>query len=701
MISLDFYYRVRSLIPRPIQIAVRRCVARMKRGSVAHCWPILPSAGKPPAGWRGWPDGKQFAFVLTHDVETRHGHDKCRALMDLEESMGFRSSFNLVPERYRVAPDLRTEMISRGFEVGVHGLVHDGRLFSSRKIFERRKPHINRYLKDWKAVGFRSPSTRRNLTWIGELDMKYDSSTFDTDPFEPESEGVGTIFPFIFNDSPDGHPYVELPYTLPQDSTLFIILGEDSPRIWKEKLDWIAEKGGMALINVHPDYMHFGPRKSSRLPEYSSEHYREFLSYAATKYGDQYWHVLPRCLASHSELLKQLPTRKRPLRVCLVGHSFYESDNRKLRYAKALVQRGDHVDVIGLRRPGQPRYEIVDGVHVYRIQYRQRDEASKFSFLARLLLFLLRSSAFLSRKHMTCRYDVIGVSSVPDFEVFAAWFPKLLGTKVLLDIYDISPELFKSKFGDRKKTIDWFRALLAVERAACRFADHVIAANHLWGGVLTSRSVPAGRCSVFINYLDPTIFYRHPRTRTDNKLVVIYPGNFNYHQGLDIAIRAFAQVNTRFPNAEFQIYGSGAEQAALQQLAADLRTGDRVKFKGEVSLAQVPGLMANADIGVVGKRADVFGNEAYSTKILEYMSQGLPVVAPRTKIDDYYFNDSVVCFFEPGNPDSMAAAMIKVLSNRELREQLIRNALDFVEKAEDWEQKKHEYLRIVDTLARV
>jgi glycosyltransferase involved in cell wall biosynthesis len=107
--------------------------------------------------------------------------------------------------------------------------------------------------------------------------------------------------------------------------------------------------------------------------------------------------------------------------------------------------------------------------------------------------------------------------------------------------------------------------------------------------------------------------------------------------------------------------------------------------------------MADADLGVVPKRADSFGNEAYSTKIMEFMSLGIPVVVSSTKIDRYYFNDSVVRFFESGNVDALAEAMVEILTNRQVREQLIANALAYAAR-HSWSIRKADYLRITDGL---
>ncbi len=302
------YYAVKPFVPDCVRMLLRRVWASRQRRLHGAVWPINPAAGIAPENWQGWPEGKQFAFVLTHDVEGQRGVDRCRMLASMEQAAGFHSSFNFIPEGdYHTPAELRTWLQNNGFEVGVHDLRHDGKLYWSRKSFRGHSQSINRYMKEWGAVGFRSGFMLRNLDWLSDIEMAYDSSTFDTDPFEPQPDGAHTIFPFWVPARND-HPqplisngqlprgrYIELPYTLPQDFTLFVILRERTDRIWKQKLEWIAERGGMALMNTHPDYMSFGP--SGRRDEFKVEQYINFLEYVQTTYGGAFWHSLPRDVA--------------------------------------------------------------------------------------------------------------------------------------------------------------------------------------------------------------------------------------------------------------------------------------------------------------------------------------------------------------------------------------------------------------------
>jgi hypothetical protein len=296
MTLLDLFYSIRPFIPRRLQIEIRRSLATHKRRGAKDVWPIDYRAGNIPSGWTGWPEQKMFALVLNHDVDTKKGHDQCEQLRDLEKGLGFRSSFYFVPEDYRVSPELRTRLQEDGFEVGVHGLRHDGKTFSDWKVFQQRSQRINAFLREWGVCGYSSPSMLRNLTWMLDLNIEYSVSTFDTDLFEPQPEGIRRIFPFWYRGTNGQRGYVEIPYTLPQDHTLFVILKEKNNRIWKDKLDWIVEKGGMALLNTHPDYMRFNGGRFS-LEEYPAGHYADLLTYIKTRYTDMYWNPLARDMA--------------------------------------------------------------------------------------------------------------------------------------------------------------------------------------------------------------------------------------------------------------------------------------------------------------------------------------------------------------------------------------------------------------------
>lgn len=290
------YYQVKPFIPRSLRVLGRQRYRQSQEANFPLNWPVedryvrfqfqclayvLQQRGLDSIPYVNfWPEGQRYAFVLTHDIEEEQGATFVEAVADLEERYGFRSVFNFVPERYPIDTGLLQSLKQRGFEIGVHGLKHDGKLFSSRSLFERRAAKINQYLHEWGAVGFRAPYTHRNPAWMQALDIEYDLSFFDTDPHEPIAGGTMSIWPFQLG------RFMELPYTLTQDNTLANILAAKDPHLWTDKVDFIAQWHGMVLVNTHPDYLR---------AKHCWTLYEDFLKNMQEREG--YWHALPREVA--------------------------------------------------------------------------------------------------------------------------------------------------------------------------------------------------------------------------------------------------------------------------------------------------------------------------------------------------------------------------------------------------------------------
>jgi hypothetical protein len=203
------------------------------------------------------------------------------AVQDLELQHGYRSSWNFVARRYAVEDERVRELAESGFEVGVHGLFHDGRDLESARMLDQRRPAMRSCADRWQAVGFRSPSTLRAWELMSRLGFDYDSSYPDTDPYEPQPGGCCTWLPYL------NHGTVELPITLTQDHTLFRILQHRDERVWLEKADYLRGQGGMVLALTHPDYLN---------DDVVFRAYRNFLREFE---GDQTgWHALPRDVSS-------------------------------------------------------------------------------------------------------------------------------------------------------------------------------------------------------------------------------------------------------------------------------------------------------------------------------------------------------------------------------------------------------------------
>jgi glycosyltransferase involved in cell wall biosynthesis len=381
------------------------------------------------------------------------------------------------------------------------------------------------------------------------------------------------------------------------------------------------------------------------------------------------------------------------MRVCMIAYSVYESDGRVMRYAETLAQRGDEVDMVVLAGPGRTGADVIQGVNVFRLQTRTHDEKGQFSYLFRILQFFFRAMWFVSRRELRERYDLVHVHSVPDFLVFIPWLAKLRGARIILDIHDVLPELYASKFGCDERSVV-HKLLVQVEQSSAAFADYVIIANDIWREKLLARSLRPDKCTAILNFPNRSIFFRRGKTRNDGRFVMLYPGTLNWHQGLDVAIRSLARIKDAAPNADLHIYGEGPAKESLRALAKELGLNGRVKINDTRPLRDVAGLMEDADLGVVPKRNDSFGDEAFSTKTLEFMAMGVPVLVSDTKIDRYYFNDSIVKFFRAGDEQSLSEAMLSLIHSPRIRSSLVRNAAAFLE-GNDWESNKIRYLEIV------
>ncbi|MCS6320064.1 MAG: hypothetical protein H8K05_20290, partial [Nitrospira sp.] len=335
------------------------------------------------------------------------------------------------------------------------------------------------------------------------------SSTFDTDPLEPQPDGAGTIFPFWV--SQDGvHGYVEIPYTLSQDSTLFLLLRESSIDIWKRKLDWVVQKGGLALVGVHPDYISFNGK--TQVGEYSHQLYLDLLQYVSQRYADHCWFALPkqvaqyfytnmvsasglnRCLmtqeaampasrsqnlpetmSSHSQTVDR-PERRNAQSGCLQGkrmavvtYSSFPGDPRPRRAAETFMQAGMKVEVICLMDEGSPERETFKGIEICRITMKHT-RSSKFGYVFRYSLFILIAWAKLAGRSLTRRYHLVHIHNMPDILVFAALVPKCLGAKVMLDLHDPMPELMITIFKLERESYA-VKAMALLEKWSAAFAD--------------------------------------------------------------------------------------------------------------------------------------------------------------------------------------------------------------------------------------
>jgi glycosyltransferase involved in cell wall biosynthesis len=714
------YYGVKPLVPLWLRRAIRRWFALRKRATTGDVWPILPGSERPPPGWPGWPDGKKFAFVLTHDVEGQAGLDRCRPLMELEMKRDFRSSFNFIPEgEYRVSKELRDELTSNGFEVGVHDLRHDGKLYRGRQEFAAKAARINGYLREWDAVGFRAGFMFHNLEWLHDLDIQYDASTFDTDPFEPQPEGVGTIFPF-WREGAHGFGYVELPYTLPQDSTLFLLFGEPKPDLWLRKLDWVAGHGGMALVNVHPDYVRLaGGAADSRT--YPEEFYSRLLQHVREKYGDSVWYARPKDVAawyaktdavrqrrSSSAALRAISAEGAapkpslaPGRVAVVLYSYYLTDPRPRRETEALVEAGLEADVICLRRDDrEPAFERVNGVNIYRVALTHQ-RGRQGGYILRYGYFFLCAFWRLSIWSLRGKLKLVHVHNMPDFLVFSALVPRLMGAKIILDLHDPMPELYCGIYAVKEKHFI-YRLLCRIERWSIAFADKVLTPNISFQDLFASRNGASDKVEIVMNSPRPTIFdaakYPVPARAPGKRFTLMYHGLLVERHGLDLAIDALSRLNGDAPGLKLEIYGDRNDYVdRIVRQVEELKIRDSVHFHGYKTQTEIAEAIVGIDLGVIPNRLNDFTNINFPTRIFEYLAMNKPVMVPRTKGVTDYFTDDEILFFKPGDIDDLAGKIAWAYGHPSELQAMMERGRE-VYRRNSWAEQERHLIGVADRL---
>jgi glycosyltransferase involved in cell wall biosynthesis len=351
-------------------------------------------------------------------------------------------------------------------------------------------------------------------------------------------------------------------------------------------------------------------------------------------------------------------------RAVSVVFSSYPADPRPRRAAEALANEEMSLEVICLKETDeQPAHETFNGVEITRIPLR-RHRGGKLSYMLQYGWFILLAGAILAYRTLKHRYDLVHVHNMPDVLVFSALIPKLCGAKVILDLHDPMPELMMTIFGLREESSP-VRLLKKFESWSIRFADAVLTTNEAFRKLFLSRGCPPQKISVVMNSPDEEIFrYRDPVRQVNaardaaKPFVVMYHGSLVERHGLDLAVAALNKAREIVPGAELRIYGRSTP--FLERVMDSVRTSnlnEAVRYLGSMKLEQIPGAISECDIGVIPNRRSAFTELNMPTRIFEYLSQGKPVIAPRTPgILDYFGPDELV-LFELGNTDDLAAKM--------------------------------------------
>jgi len=364
---------------------------------------------------------------------------------------------------------------------------------------------------------------------------------------------------------------------------------------------------------------------------------------------------------------------------------------------RALVTAGYSVDVICLRRSGEPKNQVVDGANIYEISLDR-----KFGSLVRYIfeygMFTLLALFRATTKMIQRNYRVVQVCNLPDTLIFAALGPKVLGARILFDAHDCTPEALMLQKGLNAKSF-WVRLAVWMEQLALAIADGAVTASDVFKNLFIQRGACPDKISVIMNLPDLSVFFPKPANRNGFKskeFVLVYAGTIAPRYGLQTAIRALPMLSD-IPGLRLRIIGPGNYSADLLRIAEDLGVIGQVSIEEPVPYERIIQVYHEADVGICISTGGLFGTLGFSTKVAEYMACGLPVIVSRVSAFARYYVDSQVSFCEPDDPVSFANCVRQLYANPDYARKLSNNGLQWA-KTMNWQGESERYLDIVRRL---
>ena len=380
----------------------------------------------------------------------------------------------------------------------------------------------------------------------------------------------------------------------------------------------------------------------------------------------------------------------------MLAYTDYLHDVRVRREAESLVKNGFEVDCLCLRGKKQCRFERVNRVNLYRLPLSKYRGSSKMMYLLVYLWFFVLSFLAVSKCHLKRRYHVIQYHTLPDFIIFSGIIPKLFGAKLVLDMHEIMPEFYMSKFGLEMSNLS-VKVLKLLEKISVSFAHAVIVINDPIKRLLLERCKSKSDITVVMNTADESLFISDRRERSDksNGFIAMYHGTLTELYGVDIAIRAIAKLKDKIPGLQFRIFGSETER--LKELADELGLSKNVAFIGRVNLEAIPKYIEEADIGVISIVKDGFIDLSFSNKLAEYVSMKIPVIATRLRSTLEYFTDDAISYFESRDTDDLASRILELYMSPQKRLLQAERAYQQYQKIR-WAVMEKRYIGLIDSL---
>lgn len=393
------------------------------------------------------------------------------------------------------------------------------------------------------------------------------------------------------------------------------------------------------------------------------------------------------------------------LRVAAITYDYYPFDIRVRRMAEAAADAGYEMRIICLRNQGEAPHEVCSGVITDRLPFgRGFGRALPLTILS-WLWFMVLAGTVVTWQHLRHPYDVIIAHNMPDFLVFAAVIPRILGAKVVLDVQDVSPELMSAKSSGRMKAM-LYRLAAIQERVSTAFSNYVITVGWPFEERLKARGVPARKLALVLNSADPRLFPAARRCPPpswpvdhDGPFIVMYYGTIAERNGLDTAVRALALALPHAPHLQLDIMGRGEYLPEVQRLAKELGIADRVRFSDPCPSENIVDFVLHGDAGIIPYRRDGFAELVLPTKAYEQAWMQRPMVASNTVAIRSMFREGSILLCDPESPQSFADALVHLYEHPELQRTMVERAFEDYTPYR-WEQVRAEYQEFLATISR-
>lgn len=387
-------------------------------------------------------------------------------------------------------------------------------------------------------------------------------------------------------------------------------------------------------------------------------------------------------------------------KVLMIAYTDYAWDARIKREAGTLAETSAYAVRLLCLKEGKERQSYVeDGVHVDELNIRKYSGGNPFKYCFSYLYFLIGCFFRCTRLLFQGELDLVHVHNMPNLLVFSALVPRIFGKKVILDMHDCMPEIFSEKFKRWSGLL--FRVFCWEEAISCAFADRIICVNHVQKDVLLRRGVDPGKLFVSMNVPDHRMFRRmDPALRAGSvpdRFRMGYHGTIARRLGVDLAIRAVAELQERRPAIEFHFWGSGEYLQECQSLSRELQLNEKVCFNGVVKVVDLMKVLQGVDLGIVPNRRSTATEVMLPVKMLEYVTMGIPVLAPRLRAIQYYFTEEMVGYFEPDDLESLKSAILKVHGDESRGRGTAARAQQFLDQY-GWDKQSADFIQFYHSI---